>query len=157
MSSRALFVVLTPLVGAGAIVTLGGGCSEDAATTPPSDAAADQTRSDGNRPPPAAGDAADKTCRQECAEAHPTAVAKDDVVNACWETHCRAPCVEGKPGDGGVTDGAAPDGGTCTLPVITVSLSCDECTNTFCCAAWDTCFQDSECTELNACYQRCTN
>ena len=112
MSSRtlsALALVVAPLMGTGALVTLGGGCSED------------------------------------------------EAINQCWETHCRATCVEQQPDAGGITDGAAPDGGTCNLPVITVSLSCDECTHTSCCAAWDTCFQDPQCAELNTCYQHCTD
>jgi len=149
---RALVVVLAPLAAAAALT---GGCSDDEAP-PEADAGAESGPPDANRPAPPESDAALKSCREECEEAHPTGLPKDEAINSCWETHCGDPCIEQRPGDGGGGgDGAAPDGGTCTSPVVTVSVSCDECTHTFCCASWDGCFQDPECTALNACYQRC--
>jgi len=159
MSSRrrgALALFVASLLGTATLLALAEGCSEEPATTP-TDAGTDEEAPKGTRPAPPEPDAGTtKTCQQECADMYPAAVAKDEAINECWETHCRAPCVELK-ADAGVTDGAAPDGATCSSPVITPSLSCDECTQTLCCPAWDTCFQDSECADLNACYQRCTD
>jgi hypothetical protein len=157
MSSRTIgaFVIFSTL--AGAVVTSfgAGGCSDEEKSAN-ADAGSDANVPDANRPAPPEIDAALQTCRERCEEEHPTGLQKDEAINSCWETFCGAPCIDQLPPDGGVAaDGAAPDGGTCISPVITPSLSCDECTNTSCCAEWDACFQDPECAALNACYQSC--
>lgn len=160
MSSRALGAgfVLAALGGALALSLTSSGCSDDDAPDA-GDAGAETRAPDANRAPPAGEDgAAPKPCRQACEEAHPTGLAKDEAINSCWETFCVDPCIEELALDGGVVaDGAAPDGGTCRAPVITISLVCDQCTNTSCCASWDGCFEDAECTALNACYQECAD
>ncbi|MBX3224422.1 MAG: hypothetical protein KF795_28155 [Labilithrix sp.] len=157
MSSRTLgtVLVLGSFAGVLALSSASGGCSDDEAPAA-TDAGADRAP-DVNRAPPAADDAATpKSCRKACEEAHPTAIAKDEAIDTCWETFCSDPCIEELPIDGGiVADGAAPDGGTCSAPVLTTSLDCDQCTNTSCCASWDGCFEDTECAALNACYQEC--
>lgn len=155
MSSRRfgalVLLISTLLASAMSAVT---GCSDDGKASS-ADASTEGAARDAPRPEPE-NDATLTTCREDCQAAHASGVPKDEAINACWETYCRGPCVDGQPSEAGVlADGAAPDGGTCTSPVITISLSCDECTNTFCCAAWDACFQDPTCTNLNACYQGC--
>ena len=156
MSSRALGVLLIVSSAASAFAAgMMTGCSEDEPAGP-GDAGSDGSRPDANRPAPTEPDARPKTCREQCEEAHPTGLPKDEAVNSCWETHCNVPCIEQLPGDGGI-DGAAPDGAACESPVVTVSVACDECTNAFCCGAWDGCFQEPECAALNACYQQCTD
>lgn len=158
MSSRvlgALLVLATSGGGFGASA-LFSGCSDDAAPAPV-DAGAESAPPDANRPPRPEDSAAPKSCRDECAEAHPTGLPKDEAINSCWRTFCSDPCIEELPADGGGVDGAARDGGTCVSPVVTVSLACDDCTSTSCCASWDDCFQDPECIALNACYQQCAD
>jgi len=155
MSSRTLAALIILSTSTGALVAGSGltACSDD--PTPATDAGAESSIPDANRPAPPETDARPKTCREQCEEAHPTGLPRDEAVNSCWDTHCVGPCIDQIPADGGI-DGAAPDGGTCTSPVVTISLACDQCTNTFCCAAWDGCFQEPECAALNACYQQCT-
>ena len=155
MSSRTLVALVITWISAGALVAGSGllGCSDDPEV--PNDASAESAKDDVNRRAPPETDARPKTCREQCEEAHPTGLPRDEAVNSCWDTHCLGPCIEQIPDDGGI-DGAAPDGGTCTSPVVTISLACDQCTNTFCCAEWDGCFQEPECVALNACYQQCT-
>ena len=152
-------LVFAPALGAGANLVLvlgsaGLGCSGDD-PSPPHDAGRESSPPDANRPAPPEPDASPKTCREQCQEAHPAGVPRDEAVNACWAMHCSEPCVEEMPGDGGRDDGAT-DGGACVSPVVTVSASCDECTNRSCCAEWDGCFQEPECAALNACYQQCS-
>lgn len=155
MSSRLLGPLL--VLAASGASALFSGCSDDA-TPAPVDAGADSAPPDANRPPRPEDSAAPRSCREQCAEAHPTGLPKDEAINSCWKTFCGDRCIEELPTDGGGgADGAAPDGGTCASKVVTVSLACDECTNTSCCASWDDCFQDPECTALNACYQQCAD
>ena len=156
MGSRTLGALLVVSTSAAGFATAMAGCSDDEPGAP-ADGGTEGAAPDANRPAPPERDAQPKTCREQCEEAHPTGVPRDEAVNSCWQTHCQGPCIDGLPADGGIAaDGAAPDGGTCISPVVTISLACDECTNTFCCTAWDECFQDPECTALNACYQECT-
>ena len=129
-------------------------CSGDE-PSPPGAAGHESSPPDANRPAPPDTDAAPKTCREQCREAHPVGVPKDEAVNECWALHCNGPCLEGTNEDAG-PDGASADGGACVSPVVTVSASCDECTNSFCCTEWDGCFQEPECAALNACYQQCS-
>ncbi len=157
MSSRALavFLILSTSTGALALASAMTGCSEDEPRAN-GDGGTDGSM-EANRPAAPETDARPKTCREQCEEAHPAGLPRDEAVDSCWDTHCRNPCIEGVVDDGGIAEGgAAPDGGTCASPVVTISLACDECTNTFCCAAWDECFQEPECAALNACYQDCT-
>jgi hypothetical protein len=158
MSSRSLGAALLVLfLGALGTAAALAGCSDDESLKAPSDSGREGAIPDANRPAPEEPDAEEpKSCRERCEEAHPTALAKDEAIDSCWETNCGGPCIQELPPDGGIAaDGAAPDGGTCISPVLTISLACDECTNMFCCASWDGCFQDPECTALNACYQQC--
>lgn len=161
MSSRSLGagVVLATFGAALSLPFTSSGCSGDESAPAAGDAGPDGRAPDANRPPPVDEEGPPpKSCRQACEEAHPTGLAKDEAINSCWETFCVDPCIEERALDGGVVaDGAAPDGGTCRAEVVTISLDCDQCTNTSCCAAWDGCFEDAECTALNACYQDCAD
>ena len=143
--STAVFVL-----AAGEIVA----CSGDEPAGP-SDAGSESSKPDANRPAPLETDARPKTCRRQCEEAHPAGLPRDEAVNACWETHCKGPCIDEMTEDGGIDAGAS-DGGTCVSPVVTISLACDQCTGASCCTEWDGCFQEPECVALNACYQQCT-
>jgi len=154
MSSRAISALVLLAGGLFGLANAIAGCSDEEPTSA-ADAGIEAAGPDANRPAPPDVDVPSLTCEERCREAHPAGVAKDEAVSSCWDTHCTGPCIEQLPGDGG-TDGAAPDGGTCVSPVVTVSAACDECTNTFCCTEWDVCFQEPECAALNACYQQCT-
>lgn len=162
MSSRELgaLLILSTSTIAGMVAIGTAGCSDHAAV--PADAGTESS-SRANRPAPPETDAEPSTCEKQCEEAHPKGLLKDEAINSCWKTYCREPCLERMPDDGGIApdgaapDGAAPDVGTCVSPVVTISLACDECTTASCCIPWDGCFQDSECTALNACYQQCTD
>ena len=158
MSSRVLgaLLVLAASGGAAFASALFSGCSDDAPPAPV-DAGAESAPPDANRSARPEDSAAPKSCREQCAEAHPTGLPKDEAIDSCWKAFCTDPCIEELTADGGGAGGAAPDGGTCVSPVVTVSLACDECTTTSCCASWDDCFQDPECTALNACYQQCAD
>jgi hypothetical protein len=162
MSSRAFGALVVVSILSAAMATTAGGCSDDEMKPAPADAGG-AAMADANRSPPPEGDpATPKTCYELCEEAHPTAVPKDEAINSCWETFCDAPCIKELPGDGGISadasEGVTTDGGgACVSPVVTVSESCDECTRSFCCGSWDACFQDPECSALNACYQQCTD
>jgi hypothetical protein len=46
--------------------------------------------------------------------------------------------------------------GSCKNEVDTPSAACSQCTVDACCAEWDACFGDAECTALNACAVACS-
>lgn len=132
----------------GGATQLGTGCSDDSPIAPRGDAAIDAPHE--SRPATVATDGATTTCREDCQAGYPEGRSKDEAIGACWETHCRAACIEQETADAG-----SPDAGTCSQPVVTPSDDCDTCTRTFCCAEWDGCFGDAACAALNACYQTC--
>jgi hypothetical protein len=150
MRFRSLVVLAVSSVVGAASAT---GCSDDEKASP-ADGGVEAKATAPNRPAPLESDAeTPRTCRQNCEDAHRSALAKDEAVDTCWETSCSGPCVEGVPGD--ADGGGGSDAGSCVSPVVTISVACDVCTRSACCAAWDACFQDAECTALNACYEAC--
>jgi hypothetical protein len=111
-------------------------------------------------------------CIARCGKEHPNSVAKYNSVDTCWAASCMGPCVDqngmfnqdaGDAGDGGGDAGdAGPkkvnDGGT-DLCMSTYSSSvdraCDDCTEKFCCAEWDSCYTDMDCQDYNDCLADC--
>ena len=166
MRSRTAGFLFFVSIVLGATATATSGCSSDATKAAAADSGADAPGA--NRPAPAGdNDASDpSTCRDRCAAAHPAAVLEDKAIDTCWRKYCQAPCIDETPdigdagavvGDGGDGGNASPgaDAGTCKSNLVTDTASCDQCTGTFCCTAWDGCFQDPECSALEACYQQC--
>ncbi len=141
-------------IALGALVAMGivAGCSKEDDVPATTDAGVAPLPGPNRAAPPEEVAEAPKTCRERCTEAHPTAAAKDRAIETCWSTHCAGPCFEGLSDD---AEAGAPDAGSCAAPVVTVSSSCDRCTSAACCAAWDGCFQDAECSALNDCYRQC--
>lgn len=160
MSSRRLAVLfIASMLVATGLGSAIAGCSTDDTKVAAGDSGADATPEATRSPPPPDEASTPKTCRELCEEAHPTALPKDEAVNSCWEMNCSGPCIEETttPTDGGTDGDGGADAGACLSPVVTISESCDQCTILRCCAAWDGCFQDPECSALNACYQKCVN
>ncbi|MBX3192107.1 MAG: hypothetical protein KF819_34270 [Labilithrix sp.] len=98
-------------------------------------------------------------CEAQCFADHPTAKAKYEAVDTCWETNCEGPCYD-ETGifDGGVEGGAVHDGGNglCQTEIASgVDRACDECTEAFCCSSWKGCYEDDDCLELNDCIANC--
>jgi hypothetical protein len=152
-----LLVTTSTSLGLSAV---GSGCTDDdpgASSTPIDSGAPDVNRP---RPLPPEDDAARPTCAEACEADHPSGLVKDRALLACWDTHCRASCIAPEAGPVTPTEdgGDAGDGGAepaCTTEVITVRATCDDCTRAACCSAWDACFQDQDCIDLNRCYQTC--
>jgi hypothetical protein len=161
MSSRtAAFLFLACTLGVS--TAAGAGCSGDDTSTAAATDGGTDVASEARPAPPEDDDAATpKTCREQCADAHPAGVAKDKAIDACWQAHCASPCIDGERAPIDVDAGAdasadaGADAGACMSPVVTASPSCDACTTAFCCASWDACFQDAECSALEDCYQQC--
>jgi hypothetical protein len=160
MSSRAvaLSLFVSTLASAAAMTS---GCSgDDAPAGAAADAGADAPAR-ANRPAPPEPEAGTpKTCRELCEDAHPASVAKDEAIDSCWEAHCAAPCIDGEdpvPPDGADAGADGGGAGACASHVVTISPSCDECTTASCCAPWDACFQDPDCSALEACYEECVD
>jgi len=115
-------------------------------------------------------------CVAACKAADPTAAMKYDAVDVCWAAKCKGPCVDGTgmfdagdagddadagdpdagdAGDGGPTRN---DGGTdlCTGTYSSgTDKACDDCTEAFCCPAWDGCYNNPDCQEYNDCVGNC--
>lgn len=99
-------------------------------------------------------------CAEECRQAHPSGAAKDDAIDSCWEAKCDDPCFGSGASipDGGYPDaGVGTDGGMCQNDVDfePPDPTCSACTQAYCCAAWDGCFNDDDCLALNDCYNAC--
>jgi len=80
-------------------------------------------------------------------------VVLDQKIDACWDSKCKAECVDGVE-DAGLKD-AGPDAGVCKTEPDTGDVLCDQCTNMNCCAAWDGCFDTKACTDYEDCYDAC--
>lgn len=108
-------------------------------------------------PPPADAGLTGQACLDQCEKDHPSGLVLDKKIDDCWSANCKAPCVDGT--DAGFDAGRADagDGGVlaCKNDVQTDDQSCDVCTKTFCCASWDGCFDDKDCTALNDCRSNC--
>ncbi|WP_146647525.1 hypothetical protein [Labilithrix luteola] len=142
------------------------GCSSD---NPGSDtAAAEDSGTDAPLPPatprpdpPRATDSgADPTldgCLAACDTAHPAGLVKDEAIDTCWSDNCQGPCIDATgPFDGGTSDDAGDAGPlACKNDVSTGGTACTRCTEAFCCAPWDACFDDADCSGLNACRAAC--
>lgn len=156
-STIGLFLLMStgPLVFA--VCAVASGCSDD--TTPAgnrADAAAPSTSdaSQKDAPPEEAGPPPSRAaCIADCATTYPSAKAKDDAITTCWMTNCAGRCTD-DPVDAGIFDDVG-DGGTCQNPVTTQNLACDLCTQAHCCAPWDGCFNDTECTKFVHCTSGC--
>jgi hypothetical protein len=131
-----------------ALVGAGAGCSDD--PKPRAAPVAADAAPQPNRPAVSENSATPETCRESCEKDHGSGITRDRAVDACFQAHCATECIAQTP-----TDAGAPDAGSCTQPVVTVSDDCDSCTRAFCCTEWDACFGDAECSSLNACYQTC--
>jgi hypothetical protein len=98
-------------------------------------------------------------CEAKCNVKFPTAQAKVDIIDKCWDDNCAAPCVDQSggfdAGEAGVPD--AGDGGTvCGTEILSgVDTRCDQCTETFCCTSWRGCYADPDCNAYNSCLIDC--
>ncbi len=117
-------------------------------------------------PAPEAGELPDSSkltlaqCKAKCAPDHPTAVAKEDAIDKCWADNCTGPCIDQSGGfDGGDGGGGGDgDGGgvLCGTSVPSgIDTTCDQCTQAFCCTAWQGCFNDPDCTAYDTCVSKC--
>jgi hypothetical protein len=162
MSSRILRTTVLALSASVAVLAgsaLMGGCSEETNPVGGSDAG---DSVDANKPKDSApADEEDagltvEECLQACETKHAVGLAKDQAIDQCWETKCSGPCIDDTEFDAGAAGG---DGGApmCKEEVLTATDSCDLCTQTYCCAAWDACFQDDDCVALNTCRNACVD
>jgi hypothetical protein len=153
MSLRALAALW-----AGAIVVALAACADDggggSGGDGGADASADVVQREAAPPPPAEGGAEldRETCIADCSARHPSGRTKDDAIAACWAASCAGRCTPGVGGDGGAP---VEDAGACAWPVTTDDPRCDLCTRSACCAPWDACFGDAECSAFNTCRNRC--
>ena len=127
--------------------------SRDATTDEPKDTSVDTSLEDVHQQTA-------EECAEECRKAHPTGAAKDDAIDSCWEANCNDPCfgTGATIPDGGYPDaGVGTDGGMCQNEVEfdPPDPTCSACTQAYCCAAWDGCFNDDDCLALNDCYNAC--
>lgn len=148
------------------------GCSSDdpgSDTAAAADSGADSNDSPATPAPPphrATDSGADPTveeCLAACDTEHAAGLTKDHAIDTCWSANCQGPCIDANgPFDGGTADAgdagdAAGDAGApvCQNDVATGGTACDSCTKAFCCAEWDGCFGDQDCSALNACRAAC--
>jgi hypothetical protein len=100
-------------------------------------------------------------CQAQCQADHPNAVAKENAIDTCWTANCQAPCIDQSGGfdagpDAAVDGGADAGGDVCGTQVSSgVDLTCDQCTNAFCCTSWQGCFNDPDCTAYDKCLGDC--
>jgi hypothetical protein len=164
MSSRiAGLLVVSAATFIGGVSAIMGGCSEETApgansgtdAAPPVNLDASQR----DAPPPgdAGPDPSIATCLAECAARYPGGKVKDDAITTCWKTKCAGRCTDlpADAGDAGGGEADAGDAGACQNPVDTEDPECDRCTQSHCCAEWDGCFNDDECTNFVQCSTAC--
>lgn len=101
-------------------------------------------------------------CIAACEQKFAAGLALDKKIDDCWATSCNDPCVNGTGtfdagagGDAGDAGDAGADGGACQNPVETGDNACNACTVAFCCGAWDGCFNNKDCSDLNDCRSQC--
>jgi len=67
-----------------------------------------------------------------------------------WSKSCSVEC-----NDLGAGMQFPPAHGSCKNVVETPGAACSQCTVDHCCAAWDACFDNADCTALNKCSIAC--
>jgi hypothetical protein len=177
-SSASLFLAVGTLAFAVTASGLAiGACSSetssgDGATEAGVDAATDTRKVIEASPTPPDEDSGVLTpeqCEAKCKADMPAAAALYEGVDVCWAAKCKGPCVDGTgmfdAGDAGddadAGDGgdAAPNDGNTELCTSTYSSgtdkACDDCTEAFCCPAWDGCFNNQSCKDYNDCIGDC--
>jgi hypothetical protein len=159
LSGAALLVGVAATVGAGCSTTTEvyePGDASDASTDKPKVDSAPAQEPDTGPPPPT-----EEECIADCRTKHSAGAAKDKLIEDCWETKCKGPCIDetgvfDAGADGGDAGDAGDGGGpACKNPVETDDTSCDLCTKVNCCASWDGCFDDQDCSALNECIGDC--
>lgn len=97
-------------------------------------------------------------CETKCFQDHPAGEKLYDAIDVCWEAKCKGPCVdENGMFDAGADAADAGDGAVLCGTEVTsgVDMSCDQCTDAFCCADWQGCFKNDDCIALNECLSEC--
>jgi len=151
-------------VGAGGLACLvacGGAVVDDAdvdaGADGPDASGADTSapRADAGRPdataPRDAGFAGD--CVEECRRDHPAGYALDQKIDACWESKCRAECIDGT--STGVKDAGADAQCRNEVALEPPDPACELCTSVNCCAEWDGCFDNDACLDYEDCVFEC--
>lgn len=89
-------------------------------------------------------------CISACEAKYPAGTTLGKGIDACWAKNCSKEC-------NNIGTGApkGPKTGTCGHEVSTPSADCSQCTVDHCCAAWDACFGDAQCSALNTCSIAC--
>lgn len=158
--------------GAGAAISACSSSSSDPGTTPD---AAPQGPADSGRitvdaapeePVDAAKPETTEQCFDRCDKEHAGSVKKYTAVDDCWEAKCDEPCnnmgafdagpdaadAEALADGGHLTDG----GPLCGTPFGSgAGQACDDCTTLNCCTEWKGCYNDTDCQDLEGCYQDC--
>lgn len=167
MSSR--ISVLLSIVLAGTVGSAFVACSsETTVTEAPADAGSDATKpstpkgdAGGGGGDDAGGTQTLEECLAACETKHAAGLAKDKAIDTCWAQSCQGPCIDGDGmfdgGTGADAGDDAGDGGAgqCKNGVETGDDACNACTSAFCCGAWDGCFDDQDCADLNDCRSAC--
>lgn len=96
-----------------------------------------------------AGGGTVQQCIAACEAKYPNGAKLGQAIDACWAKSCAA-CENMESGPL-----QTPTSGSCKNEVATPSAACSTCTAKNCCAAWDACFSNAECTALNACSIAC--
>lgn len=102
-------------------------------------------------------------CVDQCFKDHPSSKAKYDAVDTCWAASCKGPCVDENGmfdagAEAGTPDAGGNDGGNglCGTEIASgIDKACDDCTEANCCTAWEGCYKDKDCLELNDCIGTC--
>ena len=89
-------------------------------------------------------------CIAACEAQYPKGVPIGDGIDQCWAKSCSTSC-------NGLGAGMQfpPAHGQCKNVVETPGADCSQCTVDHCCAAWDACFDNADCTALNKCSIAC--
>lgn len=166
MSSRSSILLF--LVFAGTAATSFAACSSETTVVEASDAGNDAAKpstpkSDAGGGSDAGGTETRDECLAACETKHAAGLTKDKAIDTCWAQSCKAPCIDGTGTfDAGTVDAGddAGDGGDagagqCKNGVETGDQACNDCTSAFCCGAWDGCFDDQDCADLNDCRSAC--
>ncbi len=89
-------------------------------------------------------------CISACETKYPQGTQIGMGIDTCWGQKCKTEC-------NGIGAGQSkpPAMGSCKNDVRTPSAACSQCTVDKCCAAWDACFDNAQCSALNACSIAC--
>jgi hypothetical protein len=147
-----------PIVGFICAAGLLFACSDPAPASPPPSGSpipdGGQPRGDAsiNGPGEDGGATTGEACISACEAQYPSAAQRGQVIDTCIVENCDAPCNNADP-DGQLHE---PTTGSCNNVVRTPSASCSQCVVEKCCAAWDACFDGTDCKALNTCTDACT-